>query len=162
MTLFESRAIARYIATKYSTSGAPLVPDVADIEANARLDQAIFCEIGNFNTPASGIATQKFFNPRFGHPVNEALLKSHENQLERKLDGFERLLKKQKYIAGDHLTVVDLYFLPYGEVLEKAGYDYLKNEAKWPNVARWWAEITARPSWQIVKGGIPAEYLGEE
>jgi glutathione S-transferase len=118
---------------------------------------------------------------RFGHPVNEALLKSHENQLERKLDGFERLLKKQKYIAGDvclrfqsrrvsdlhyelkqHLTVVDLYFLPYGEVLEKAGYDYLKNEAKWPNVARWWAEITARPSWQIVKGGIPAEYLGEE
>ena len=63
MTLFESRAIARYIATKYSTSGTPLVPDVGDVEGNARLDQATFSELGNFNPPASGIATQKFFNP---------------------------------------------------------------------------------------------------
>jgi len=62
-TLFESRAIARYIATKYPSSGTPLVPDVGDIEANARLDQATFCELGNFNSPAGGIATQKFFNP---------------------------------------------------------------------------------------------------
>lgn len=63
VTLFESRAITRYIATMYSTSGTPLVPDVGDIEANARLDQAIFCEFGNFNPSASGIAIQKFVNP---------------------------------------------------------------------------------------------------
>ena len=38
---------------------------------------------------------------RFGQPVNESLVKSYEKELERKLDGFERLLKKQKYIAGE-------------------------------------------------------------
>lgn len=42
MTLFQSRAIARYNATKCSTSGAPLVPDVGDIEANTRLDQETY------------------------------------------------------------------------------------------------------------------------
>lgn len=42
MTLFKSRAIARYNATKCSTSGAPLIPDVGDIEANTRLDQETY------------------------------------------------------------------------------------------------------------------------
>ena len=118
---------------------------------------------------------------RIGQPTNEDLVKSYEKELERKMDGFERLLKKQKYIAGDvcltfwsrrifdlrfelkqHLSLVDFYFLPYGEILEKTGYDHLRNEAKWPNVARWWAEIAARRSWQIIKEGIPDEYSGDE
>lgn len=118
---------------------------------------------------------------RFGQPTDDTLVKAYEKELERKMDGFERLLKKQKYIAGDvcltfwsrrisdlcfelgqHLTLVDFYFLPYGEMLEKAGYDYLRNEAKWPSVARWWAEIAARQSWQIIKEGIPDEYSGDE
>ncbi len=119
---------------------------------------------------------------RIGQPTDDALVKSYEKELERKMDGFERLLKKQKYIAGDvcltfwsrrmcltsafelgqHLTLVDFYFLPYGGVLEKIGYDYLRNEAKWPNIARWWAEIATRQSWQIIKEGIPEEYSGDE
>lgn len=38
---------------------------------------------------------------RIGQPTDEVLVKSYEKELERKMDGFERLLKKQKYIAGD-------------------------------------------------------------
>lgn len=67
-----------------------------------------------------------------------------------------------QFESEQRLTLVDFYFLPYGEVLDKTGYDYLRNQTKWPNVARWWAEIAARPSWQVVKGGIPDEYSGNE
>ena len=133
------------------------------------------CEWGG--TLLTGLA---YFR-KFGQPVNETLVKGYEIELERKLDGFERLLRQQKYIAGDvclsfwsrriadlhfeweqSLTLADFYFLPYGEILAKTGYDYLRSETKWPNVARWWAEIAARPSWQIVKEGIPDEYSGDE
>ena len=38
---------------------------------------------------------------RIGQPTDEVLVKNYEKELERKMDGFERLLKKQKYIAGD-------------------------------------------------------------
>ena len=51
------------------------------------------------------------------------------------------------------LTYVDFFFLPYGEAITKLGYDHLTNEAKFPNVARWWKEVSSRESWQTVKDG---------
>ena len=38
---------------------------------------------------------------RIGRRVHEALVRTYEKELKRRLDGFERLLRKQKYIAGD-------------------------------------------------------------
>ena len=38
---------------------------------------------------------------RIGRRVHEALVRTYEKELERRLDGFERLLRKHKYIAGD-------------------------------------------------------------
>ena len=52
--LFESRAIARYVATKYAAQGTPLVPDPADLQKTALLDQAMSIELSNFD-PATGI-----------------------------------------------------------------------------------------------------------
>jgi glutathione S-transferase len=57
------------------------------------------------------------------------------------------------------VSLVDLFYLPYGATLEKMGYDYLYNEVKWPNVARWWRDMASRDSWAAVKDGIPAEGL---
>ena len=114
-----------------------------------------------------------------GNQADPAFVEYYEKLMVGKLDGFERLLKKQKYLAGDvrillflfswteltdygqEISAVDIFCLPYGHMLtEGAGYDYLKND-KWPNVARWWADISTRPSWQLVKNGIPEEYNGE-
>jgi glutathione S-transferase len=40
-------------------------------------------------------------------------------------------------------------------VITTLGYDYLVNEEKYPNLARWWKEISTRDSWKTVKDGIP-------
>jgi glutathione S-transferase len=51
-TLYEVRAIARYICDKYSNQGTPLLPDPADLRARALVEQAISVEMTHFEPPA--------------------------------------------------------------------------------------------------------------
>ncbi|KIM22231.1 hypothetical protein M408DRAFT_12133 [Serendipita vermifera MAFF 305830] len=133
--LFESRAISRYIATKYASSGTPLLPsDTSDLKVMALLDQAISIETSNFDPHAGGLMMEKVFKGWGGKEADPILVAKYEEGMVGKLDGFEKLLAKQKYMAGDSLTFVDFFYLPYGTGLEKVGYDYLTNESKYPNI----------------------------
>ncbi|KAG9043800.1 hypothetical protein FS837_009118 [Tulasnella sp. UAMH 9824] len=119
-TLFESRAISRYIASKYADQGIKLLPDPSDAKAVALFEQAASIEQTSFDPYAYGIAVEKVFNPMKGIPTDEKRLKSLIDTLSLKLDGYERILSKQKYLAGDQeLTIVDLWHLPYAEMSEK-------------------------------------------
>lgn len=153
--VYESRAIARYLATKYADQGTPLLPDPSDLKALAILDQAISVEVNNFEPYACGITKEKVFKKYRGEEADPHFLSYYETSLKDKMDGFERVLSKQKYMAGDKITLVDFFYLPYGDFVTQLGYDYLTNEAKWPNVARWWKDITSRESYKAVKDGIP-------
>ena len=62
-------------------------------------------------------------------------VKKHADTLSAKLDVYEQILGKQKYIAGDELTLVDLFHLPYGAKLYLAGYGDLIDSR--PNVKRY-------------------------
>ncbi|KAG8761621.1 hypothetical protein FRC14_000005 [Serendipita sp. 396] len=90
-----------------------------------------------------------------GREPNHDFIKSYEQKLTTKMDGFDLLLSKQPYMAGSQLTLPDLFFLPYGQGITQLGYDYLTNETKWPNVARWWKDVSSREAWIAVKDGIP-------
>jgi len=59
----ESRAIGRYLAAKYPTQGAALIPDASDIQAIGLFEQAASIEYSNFDPFASGLAAEKAFNP---------------------------------------------------------------------------------------------------
>lgn len=59
--LFESRAIGRYLASKFRDQGPSLVPDPADLKASALFEQAASIELTNFEPYASGIAFEKVF-----------------------------------------------------------------------------------------------------
>lgn len=61
--LFESRAIGRYIATKYRGQGPALIPDGSDVQKLAKFEQAASIELGNFDPFVSGIAVEKVFKP---------------------------------------------------------------------------------------------------
>jgi len=45
--LYESRAIAWYLSTKYASQGTPLVPPASDIQATALLHQSLATENSN-------------------------------------------------------------------------------------------------------------------
>ncbi len=62
--LYESRAISRYLATKYGGQGTPLIPK--DLQASAKFEQAASIELCNFDPYAAAIVFERFFKPYVG------------------------------------------------------------------------------------------------
>ncbi|KAF8324935.1 glutathione S-transferase [Amanita rubescens] len=131
--LYESRAIARYIAIKYD-------------------GQATSIEAFNFNPFATGIIWEKISRKHRGLQTDEVQAENLSISLNARLDAYEKILSKQKYLAGDELTLADLFHLPCGAKLYVAGQgDFID---KRPNVKRWFEELTNRESWKAVKDGV--------
>ncbi|KAF5349754.1 hypothetical protein D9758_010193 [Tetrapyrgos nigripes] len=152
--LFESRAICRYLDAKYPDHGPKLAPPSSDLKATALFEQGVSIEISNFDPFVSKAVAEAVLKPKFMNiPKDDAVFDELIKNIDTKLDGYERILAKQKYIAGDELTMVDLFHLPYGSLLAAAGSDLLTT--KGPNVARWWKDITSRESWAAIGKGIP-------
>lgn len=148
--LYESRAICRYLAKKYEEQGTPnLIPK--DAKGEALFEQAVSIESSNFHPFVSGLAFEKVIKKHQGMETDENKVAALLDNLNAKLSAYEVILRKQPYLAGEVITLADLFHLPYGTIaIEELGYDVLQNR---PNVARWWKEISSRPAWQAVKNG---------
>ncbi|MBH0005034.1 glutathione S-transferase N-terminal domain-containing protein, partial [Pseudoalteromonas sp. SWYJZ12] len=149
--LYESRAISRYLDAKFPDHGPKLLP--TDLKKYALFEQAASVELNNFDPYASKAVSEIIFKPYLGLTPDPAAFQELINQLAARLDAYEVILSKQKYVAGDEFTLADIFHLPYGDMLAAAGSNILLDEAR-PNVARWWKEITSRDSWLAVKGGV--------
>ncbi|KAJ6611035.1 glutathione S-transferase [Mycena sp. CBHHK59/15] len=145
--LYENRAICRYVAEKYADRGPALIP--TELKARALFEQAASIEYCNFFPAVLKIMTETIVKKRAGLDVDQAALDKHVADLSAKLDAYEVILGKQKYLAGNEFTLADLMHLMYGPVLAEAGCDLLTS--KGPNVARWWNDINSRPSWIKLK-----------
>ncbi|KZT05162.1 glutathione transferase [Laetiporus sulphureus 93-53] len=150
--LFESRAIARYLVAKYSGQGPRLVPDPSDVERTALFEQAASIELSNFDPYMNALAWEVMFKKYSGGTADEVIVADLVKTLNSKLDAYEVLLSKSKYLAGDEVTLADLFHLPFGTSLGLMGYDLLTTESR-PNVARWWKDISSRPAWLAAKDG---------
>ncbi|KAH9849528.1 glutathione S-transferase [Lenzites betulinus] len=148
--LYESRAIARYLALKYGGIGK-LIPEPSDLQKVALFEQAASVELSNFDPIAHSLTLENIFKPMFGGKTDPAVVATLKTTLEGKLAAYDVILGKTKYLAGDELTLADLFHLPYGSLLERQGIDYLVS-GKYPNVTRWWTEITSREAWKKVAG----------
>lgn len=69
--------------------------------ALAKFEQAASVEYSQFEPTASGLAYEKLFKVHYGKEANEAVVTELSARLEVKLDGYEAILGKQKYLAGD-------------------------------------------------------------
>ncbi len=80
-----------------------------------------------------------------GGATDEALVKSYGAQLDNALAVYDVILAKQPYLAGEELTLADLFHLPYGTMVRSIGYDETFN--KYPHVKKWFDGLEARESW---------------
>ena len=64
-------------------------------------DQAASIETSNFDAFASKAVAEKVFKPYHGGVPDEAVIADLVKSLDGKLDGYEKILSKQKYLAGD-------------------------------------------------------------
>jgi len=156
--LYEGKAICHYLASKYPNQGTPLIP--TELKANALFHQAVSVAISHFNVYVEKIIFENFYGPHiYKKPADKEVVDSSIKELGLRLDVYDHILSKQKYIAGDEITLADFYHIPFGTMLgEEARCNIIETK---PNVARWFKEISSRPSWQAVKGGIKAEKISK-
>jgi len=147
--LYESRAIARYLEEKYPNQGTKLIP--TDPKKRALFDQAASIEAFSFDFYSTPLMYEAFVKPRLRQEVDPQRAKDLTASLAEKLDVYDQILAKQPYIAGDELTLADLYHIPVGNVLFLAGINVISEK---PNVAKWFNKVSSRPSWQKVKDGL--------
>ncbi|PMD16699.1 glutathione S-transferase [Hyaloscypha hepaticicola] len=142
-TLYESRAICKYLATKYSF---PLLPSASDVESSALFDQAQSAEMLYFAEPAGRISFEKFVKKFMGLPPNDAVVSDALRSVEMFFDVAERLLHDKDYMAGNDFTLVDIYYIPLIQRLFACGYGdiIVSREA----VRAWWDRCMNRPAIQ--------------
>ncbi len=83
--------------------------------------------------------------------TDEEAVKKHAAALDATLAVYDVILSKQKFLAGDEVSVADLYHLPYGKMAKGLGFADVF--AKYPNVNKWFDLLEARESWKKVTGG---------
>ncbi|KAF9448595.1 glutathione S-transferase [Macrolepiota fuliginosa MF-IS2] len=146
--IYESRAIARYIAEKYADQGTKLIP--TDVQGRALFEQAASIETSHFDAHVVPILVEGVLKKMRNLEPDKAKYEEAMIALASKLDVYEQILSKQRYLAGNELTLADLFHIPFGDILPKAGCNAIQER---PNVARWFSELAGRPSWQAVKDG---------
>ena len=139
--MFESRAIARYIAEK---TKSPLIPN--DIHARAKMEQWISIETSEFAPHA-----MKFvYEHTFKRKQEQSVLDAAAAALKTTLGVMSAQLAKTPFISGDAFTIADIGFMPYLEYVMASPAKELV--APYERVVAWWEKIRARPAWQKVIG----------
>lgn len=151
LILFESRAICRYLAAKYADKGIPLLP--TGLKQKAVFEQAASVELNNFEPYVNRAVAEVVYKPYLGLPPDQLVFNDLIAQLSTKLDAYEAILSKTKYLAGNEISLADLFHLPSGSMLKIAGSEVMTDPSR-PNVARWWNDLTDRPSWLSVQSGV--------
>uniref|UniRef100_A0A1J3IXJ8 glutathione transferase n=1 Tax=Noccaea caerulescens TaxID=107243 RepID=A0A1J3IXJ8_NOCCA len=142
--LFESRAIARYYATKYSDQGTNLLGK--SLEHRAIVDQWADVETHYFNVLVHPIVMNLVIKPRLGEKCDFGLVENLKVQLGVVLDVYDNRLSSNRYLAGEEFTMADLTHMPAMGYLMKTDIDQMVKARK--NMNRWWEEVTARPAWK--------------
>ncbi|KAJ0025122.1 hypothetical protein Pint_09300 [Pistacia integerrima] len=148
ISLFESRAICRYICEKYKEKGNKGLYGTNPL-AKASVDQWLEAEGQSFNPPSSALVFQLAFAPRMKLKQDEGLIKQSEAKLAKVLDVYKKRLGETQFLAGDEFSLADLSHLPNTQYLVNAtdrGELFTSRE----NVGRWWGEISSRESWKKV------------
>ncbi|KIY71187.1 glutathione S-transferase [Cylindrobasidium torrendii FP15055 ss-10] len=147
--LYESRAICRYICKKYPNRGTSLVPTA--LKDYALFEQAASMECWNFDVHVSVAVLESVIKPALGKPMNKTNYMHAVQRLNARLEVYDEILSRQRYLCGNEISLVDLFHIPNAVELEEAGCDVLHHR---PNLSRWWKELLVRKSWKNVASRI--------
>ncbi|KAL5083467.1 hypothetical protein Trisim1_001457 [Trichoderma cf. simile WF8] len=104
-------------------------------------------EMANFDAVARPLQWEIIFKPITGESKNEELVHSLLATLAQKLDVYDRaILAKQKYMAGDTFTLVDIFYMPLMSYMFRMGFGHMITDRA--NVKAWWESVSSRDSWK--------------
>jgi glutathione S-transferase len=139
----ESRAIIRYIATKYENQGTSLLG--SSLAEKALVEQWLEVEAQNFNPAVKDSLKQASTSP-----VDEEKLTQSLAKFGKVLDVYEARLSNTKFLAGDVISLADLSHLTTGwKLFDKYKKGSVCFEGR-PHVKAWWEATSSRPAWKKV------------
>ncbi len=142
LRLYETGAIIRYIDGAYPTP--PLQP--TDLRDRARMDQAIsILDNYAYRTMVWDIFVERVRAPQRGRAPDEARIAAALPRARTCLEALDRLRRGQPYLAGQALSLCDLYAAPMLAYFTMApeGAALL---AAVPGLAQWWQRLAPRAS----------------
>lgn len=156
--VYESRSIARYLATSFGDKSLSLIPPTSELPATARFEEGLAVEANIFDPDVTQLFFQRSHAVLMGMPVDNAAIEKSRKGIAATLKIMDDILAKQKYMGGDAFTLADIAFMPEFLALDVTG----ENEAvkSNPNVKRWWDEVSSRESWKKVSKPVWDVYTG--
>ena len=130
--LFESNAIMKYLADKNNSALYP-----KGLKERATVDQWIDFGSMHVGLALSKVVYNRLFAPMRGVPVDENSLKEGLAFLDRFLPVVDNQLAKNKYIAGNNMTLADINLLALMDPAEMANIDL----TKYKNITKWRTEL---------------------
>lgn len=140
-TLYESRAIIRYLNDMY---GGELVP--SDVRGRAMMDQWIEVKYSYF----SAAALPPILHHVFGFTQDETTLEATSTTIEQTLDVLDARLGVTPYLAGEQFSLADIVYLPHLDYLMATPLQVAVSYRS--NVTSWWARSSERASWRKATG----------
>jgi len=140
--LYETDAIVRYI--DQAIPGQDLQP--IEARPRARMNQIIgIVESFAYTCMITKVVMNRLIQPMLGGSPDETTIKDALPSAELCLKEFERLMGNEKFLAGDKLTLADLFVIPVFHylALTPEGQELLKPRAK---IRAWWDLVKTRNS----------------
>lgn len=131
--LFESGAICRYLA---ATEGSALYP--TDIYERSVVDQWMDCFSVQPGRWLASLLFERAFRSRFGMgEPKEENIKEALGFLEQQLGAINKHLASSPYLAGETLTIADLFAYAYVETTRASELPL----DQWPSLAAWFGRV---------------------
>ena len=152
LSLYESRAIARYLNELYPTP-FPLIP--ATVEGRAVMEQWVSVEGQHFAVEMRNLCRERVWGPRFsGRQGDEAVVEKAVKALRKVLGVMERRLEESQWLAGggdEGMTLADVLFVPLLEEVRETreGREVVFGEH--PKVKAWFERMAQLDGWKEVQ-----------
>ncbi|KAL5284497.1 GstE2.2 family protein [Megaselia abdita] len=145
--IIESHAILSYLVNRYGKDDS-LYPK--DPFQRAMVDQRLHFETGIFYNRYGNLVIRIYMDdhPKFPQKDINALYESY--------DYLEKFLSKQKYLAGDYLTIADLCCI---SSITPAVLFANISEERYPKISDWMQRMSTLPYYEETIGKDNAEYL---
>ncbi|KAL5203342.1 hypothetical protein ABZP36_014294 [Zizania latifolia] len=154
LTLFESRAISRYVLRKYSRMDLLGEEGDGDLEGSAMADVWAEVEAHQYSPAISNIVRECVIKQMIGAGGrNQAVVDENVERLGKVLDAYEQRLSESEYLAGRLVTVADLSHFGFTWFLMATEYASLVESRA--NVKAWWERLLARPAVKKVAALMP-------
>jgi len=106
-TVYESRAICRYLLKKYQGTKNTTILIPNDLQNATLVEQFLSVESSEFDTPVSTIIYQEIILKFLGKEANTEKVKEAKGKLEQTLDVYEKILEGKYYLTGEY-SLADL------------------------------------------------------